>query len=318
MLALVFDKKPELVEIEDSKAAEGEALIAVEAAGICRTDIEITQGYMEFRGVLGHEFAGSVLECGSVPDLVGKRVVGEINIAPGVTDDLARRHAPDRSVIGIWKRDGCFAERISMPVENLHVAPSEVDAKSAVFVEPVAASLEILEQLHVRPVDRVVVVGDGKLGLLVVQVLRLTGCELLLVGKHESKLKIARSFGVETELLEDVGKERFDIVVDCSGRPEGLQTSLSLTRPRGTLVLKSTTAIPPDFDPSQIVVDEITIVGSCCGPFPPAIRLLADNLVGVEPLIEAIYPLSKGIEALEHAARPGALKVLLEMDRNTS
>lgn len=319
MRALVYNGQLNLDDLPNPKPKEGEALIGVIAAGICRTDIEITQGYMDFRGVLGHEFVGRVLQCESAPELIGKRIVGEINIAPGVDGSLARRHAPDRTVLGILGKDGCFAEKITLPIENLVEIPDSVSDKEAVFVEPLAAALEILEQVHLKPADRVAVVGDGKLGLLCAQVLALPGCDVTLVGKHEDKLKIAQGFGIETMLLIQLNKhyeKKFDVVVDCSGRPEGLQTSLSLVKPRGILVLKTTTAVPPDFHTAQLVIDEITLVGSRCGPFPPAVNLLARKQVHVEPLIDSIYPLADGVKALEHAATPGILKVILEVDES--
>ena len=314
MLAIRYEEKAELREVDEPCPAAGEALIAVAAAGVCRTDIEITRGYMDFRGTLGHEFVGRVLECQSAPGLVGRRVVGEINIAPQADDDLGRRHHPERKVLGIAGADGCFAEKITLPAANLHTVPDAVSNSAAVFVEPLAAALEILEQVPVAPTDEVAVVGDGKLGLLAAQVLVLTGCGLTVVGKHERKLEIARALGADVVLLDNLGDERFDIVVDCAGSPSGLQTALSMLRPRGTLVLKTTTAVPPGFHTAQLVVDEITVVGSRCGPFAPALRLLAGGQVIVEPLVEAAYPLRRGLEALEHAARPGALKVLLDVD----
>ncbi len=313
MKAIYFDGGTSLREVDDPRPAPGEALIAVNTAGVCRTDIEITQGYMDFRGVLGHEFVGTVLECESQPELIGKRIVGEINIAPDSGDDLQRRHAPGRSTLGIAGKDGCFAEKITLPAENLHIVPNEVDNVSAVFVEPLAAALEILEQVHIRPGDSVVVVGDGKLGLLVARVLVLTGCGLTLVGKHPRKLAIARAYGAETLTLEQLKDRKFDVAVDCAGSPSGLQTALSLLQAMGTLVLKTTTAVPPDFHTAQLVIDEITVVGSRCGPFPPALRLLAEGLVDVAPLVEETYPLDEGVEALEHAARPGSLKVLIDI-----
>ncbi len=314
MLAIRYEEKAVLKDVDEPRPAAGEALIAVGAAGVCRTDIEITRGYMDFRGTLGHEFVGTVLECESAAELLGMRVVGEINIAPQAKDDLGRRHHPERKVLGILGADGCFAEKIVLPAGNLHVVPDAVPNSAAVFVEPLAAALEILEQVRVAPSDEVAIVGDGKLGLLAAQVLGLTDCGLTVVGKHERKLAIARGFGARVVLLNDLGKDRFDIVVDCAGSPSGLQTALSLLRPRGTLILKTTTAVPPGFHTAQLVIDEITVVGSRCGPFAPALRLLAGRRVSVEPLIEAVYSLRHGLEALEHAARPGALKVLLDVD----
>lgn len=313
MPAIVYDGKTRLKEIENPKPEEGEALIKVLAAGICRTDLEITQGYMDFRGVLGHEFVGEVLECGTEPELVGKRVVGEINIAPGVKDETVRKHAQGRGVLGIQDKDGCFAEMLTLPSENLHVVPAGVSLKQAVFTEPLAAALEILEQVKLQPSEKVAVVGDGKLGLLVSRILVLHGNETTVIGKHKRKLDIAGRFGAKAVLLDSFAHETFSMVVDCSGRPEGLAFSLSILEPRGTLVLKTTTAAPSGFHTAKLVIDEITVVGSRCGPFMPALRMLERGLVDVEALIEAVYPLSRGVEALEAASKPGALKVLLDI-----
>jgi len=272
--AIYFDGMPEYRTVKDPRPGPDEALIRVVAAGICRTDIEITQGYMDFRGILGHEFVGAVLECRSAPELIGKRVVGEINIAPGAKDDLERRHLPERSVLGIVGKDGCFAELITLPVENLHLVPDEVSSLSAVFVEPLAAANEIIEQVSIGAGDKTAVIGDGKLGLLVARVLVLSGAEVTVIGRHDHKLRIAESFGARAILESEKVGRTFDLVVDCSGSPSGLQAALSLLRPRGLLVLKTTTAVAPDFHTAQIVIDEITVVGSRCGPFAPALKLL--------------------------------------------
>ena len=313
MQAVVYDGKVRLAEVNPPEPKEGEALIEVLTAGICRTDIEITQGYMRFHGVLGHEFVGRVRECSAAPELEGLRVVGEINIAPEAEDDLERRHTPGREVLGIAGRNGCIAELIALPVENLHAVPDPIPDRVAVFVEPLAAALEILEQVDIPPTESVAVLGDGKLGLLVARVLSLRGSPVTLYGRHERKLEIARGYGAMASHADEAPLRAFDLVVDCAGSPDGFLKSLSLLRPRGTLVLKTTTAAPPDFHLAQIVIDEITIVGSRCGPFAPALRLLEAGLVDTEPLIEAVYPLEQGPAALEHATRRGALKVLIEM-----
>ena len=313
MRALLFDGGVKTAEVDPPTPKEGEALIKVILAGVCRTDIEITRGYMRFRGVLGHEFVGRVGQCSAAPQLEGLRVVGEINIAPEAADDLERRHTPGREVLGIEGRNGCFAELIALPVENLHAVPDSVPDRAAVFVEPLAAALEIAEQVDIPPTEPVAVLGDGKLGLLVARVLALRGCPVSLFGRHERKLEIARAYGATAFSAEETPKRAFDLVVDCAGSPEGFLQSIAMLRPRGTLVLKTTTAAPPDFHLAQIVIDEITVVGSRCGPFAPALRLLEAGLLDTEPLIEAVYPLEQGAAALEHAARRGALKVLIEM-----
>jgi alcohol dehydrogenase len=286
----------------------GEVLVRVRRAGICHTDIELTRGYMDFRGVLGHEFVGEL------PD--GRRVVGEINAADGSCEVCRRgdeRHCPNRSVLGIAGRDGAMAEYLALPERNLHPVPPGVADAQAVFVEPLAAALEIAECVHIRPSQRVAVVGDGKLGQLVAQVLQLTGCELTVVGRHARKLAILQRRGIAATQLPNTPPGAFDLVVECSGRPGGLDLARRLLRPRGTLVLKSTWHGSQAVAWAPVVIDEIAIVGSRCGPFAPALRLLEQRLIDVEPLLEAEYPLERGLEAFAHAQRPGALKVQLVM-----
>src|SRR2546421_3372177 len=308
----------------------GEALIRVVQVGICNTDLEITRGYMGFQGVLGHEFVGIVEEiCGDsvfkqYKHLIGQRVVGEINAACHHADcfycqrDMPT-HCPNRTTLGIVNRDGAFADHVMLPVENLHVVPENVGNEEAVFVEPLAANFEILEQVHLKPTQRVVIVGDGKMGQLAAQVLTLTGCEVMMVGKHEEKLTLAEKHGVRTYLLEDANSfalengGRTDMVVECSGSAQGLEMALRLVRPRGTLILKSTVADKSTLHLAPIVIDEIRVQGSRCGPFPPALRALSQKLVDVRPLISACYPLDEGLAAFEHAAQPGVLKVLVKV-----
>ncbi|GAB4423276.1 MAG: alcohol dehydrogenase catalytic domain-containing protein [Chloroflexi bacterium OHK40] len=290
----------------------GEALIRPHLAGICNTDIEITRGYMSFRGVLGHEFVGTVVACEDGA-WVGRRVVGEINAACLRCATCTRgdyTHCPNRTTLGIDRRDGCMAELFSLPVACLHPVPDAVPDAAAVFVEPLAAALEILEQCHVRPTDRVAVVGDGKLGAMIVQVLRLPGCAVTLVGRHPERWSLYQRQGVRCLHAEELD-EQFDVVVDCTGQPAGLATARRLVRPRGRLVLKSTFHAPSELNLSLLVVDEVTLVGSRCGPFGPALRLLERGLVETAPLISATYPLREALEAFE-AAR-GRLKVLLRI-----
>jgi len=296
---------------------EGEALVRVRLAGICATDLELVKGYQEFRGVPGHEFVG-VVERGPGP-LVGARVVGEINAVCGRCEECRagrRTHCRRRTVLGIAGRDGAFAERLVLPAENLHRVPDALADEVAVFVEPVAAALAVQEQVEVRPGDRVLVVGDGRLGLLVAQTLALTGCRLVVVGRHPGKLALLEPFGIMTARCDAgagaIEPRSFDVAVECTGDPGGFATALWALRPRGTLVLKSTYRGHLEIDAAPVVVDEIRIVGSRCGPFEPALRLLTRGLVAPAPMIHARYPLARGVEAFEHAARPGALKVLLE------
>lgn len=316
MKALIYDGTLRLVEdYPDPTPAPGEALVRVTWAGICNTDLEIIKGYMGYQGVLGHEFVGLVERCDE-EGLVGQRVVGEINCYCGSCDYCRRgllTHCPDRTTLGIWGRDGALAEFLTLPVRNLHLVPDDVPDQFAVFVEPLAAALEILEQVHVRPTRRVVVLGDGKLGLLVAQVLSLIGCRLAAIGHHAEKLEILSRRGIETCLASDVPEMKADVVVDCTGSASGFEMAQGLVEPRGTIVVKSTFHGGIDLDLSSLVVEEVTVVGSRCGPFLPALRLLERGLVEVEPLISAVYPLEEGLAAFERAATKGTLKVLLKI-----
>ena len=314
MKALVFDGTLVLEEDYPTPAPPpGEALVRVTTAGICNTDLEIVRGYMDYRGVLGHEFVGVVETCDD-EGLVGRRVVGEINAVCGQCPTClagSPTHCPERTTLGIWKRDGAFAEYLTLPAENLHPVPDGVSDDEAVFVEPLAAALEILEQVHVRPTDRVVVLGDGKLGLLVAQVLSLTGCHLTALGRHRSKLSILDKAGIETRLSDEGLDIKADVVVDCTGHPNGFDLARAMVKPRGRLVMKSTFHGDLALNISSLVVDEVTLVGSRCGPFAPALRLLERGLVDVRSLIHARYPLQDGLAAFEKAQEPGVLKVLL-------
>jgi threonine dehydrogenase-like Zn-dependent dehydrogenase len=286
------------------------ALVKVHLAGICSTDLQIFKGYMDFRGVPGHEFVGSVVE--GPLELIKKRVVGEINFACGRCDYCNRglgRHCPSRRVMGILGADGAFAEFVSVPVPNLHVVSESVSDEEAVFTEPLAAAFEIVEQVQFNLGDEVLVLGDGKLGNLCAQVLRLTGVTVL--GKHEDKLKVIKRSGVRTMLLSDWQPKQFDVVVEATGSPSGLQLAMTAVRPRGTLVLKTTIAGEHKVSLAPLVINEINVVGSRCGPFAPALDALRERSVSVTPLIEKVYPLSEGVEAVAHAGSPGARKILL-------
>ncbi len=291
-----------------------ESLVRVLRAGICNTDLEIVKGYMGFRGVLGHEFVG-IVEEGA---LRGARVVGEINAYDGTCPTCLRgdvTHCPNRTTLGIVNRDGAFAEYLTLPTRNLHRVPDSISDAQAVFVEPLAAACEITDRIHIRPTDRVCVLGDGKLGLLCAQVLHLTGCDLLTVGRHTNKLEILHRRGIATATDPNSIHGQFDVVVDCTGHASGFDLARRLTRPRGTLVLKSTFHGGQDMAFAPIVIDEISIVGSRCGPFVPALRLLEKKLVDVDSLISAEYPLTRGIEAFERAVAPGVIKVQLIMSQ---
>ena len=291
----------------------GEVCIRTTLAGICNTDLEILNGYADFQGVLGHEFVGLVAQAED-PALLGRRVVGEINVSCGQCPTCRAgrpTHCPQRTALGIRSRDGVLAEYFCLPARNLHLVPDGIPDEAAVFTEPLAAACEILEQVHVQPTDRVAVLGDGKLGLLVAQVLSLVGNDLTVIGRHPEKLAILAARGIPTR-LEDAGPPgSVDLVVECTGQSGGFQVAQRLVRPRGTLVLKSTYHGLVQADLSQLVVDEIHVVGSRCGPFPTALRLLAQNLVDVTSLIAAIYRLDEAVAAFEHARQPGTLKVLV-------
>ncbi len=315
MQAVFFDgKRVQVVERAVPRRAAGEALIRTRLAGICNTDIEITRGYFGFRGVLGHEFVGEVVEADE-PSWVGRRVVGEINIRCGECEYCRRglgRHCPNRTVLGILGKDGCFAEYLTLPLRNLHVVPDTVSDEQAVFTEPLAAALEILEQVQIPPSSAVLVVGDGKLAQLMIRVLVLTGVQVQVVGHHSVKLEMAARAGAVVVEGSEIQAANYDVVIEASGSPEGWETAVRAVRPRGTIVLKSTYAEVPRIDLAPIVVNELEVVGSRCGPFEPALRLLAEGRVATEDLVSARYRLSDAAEALREATSPGTLKVLLE------
>lgn len=293
---------------------EGFALIRLLAAGICNTDLELLRGYYGFRGRPGHEFVGEVVQAGD-PSLLGKRVVGEINLACGKCGWCARglgRHCPNRSVLGIVRHPGAFAEYLTLPERNLCVVPPSIPTEQAVFVEPLAAACEILEQVNVPRGASVAVLGDGKLGLLIAQVLRLHGAGVHQYGRHREKLRIAEAAGVATELArKKMPTAAYDWVVEATGAPEGLTTAVRMARPRGSVVLKSTIHGLAGFDTAPVVVNEITLIGSRCGRFEPALGLLSAGAVHVDEMISAAYPLSQAPEAFGKAVQKGVLKILL-------
>lgn len=284
-------------------------------AGVCNTDLEIAKGYMSFRGVLGHELVGVVVD--GPEAWRGKRVVVEINFACGACASCEQglgRHCPTRTVMGILGADGAFAELVSVPVANLHAVPDSIDDDHAVFAEPLAAAFEILDQVAITRGMRCVVLGDGKLGLLVSQVLANAGADVLAIGKHDEKLALPRARGIRTAMFDawSPEKERADVVVEATGSARGFAAAVSATRPRGTLVQKSTVAGEVKLDLAPIVIHEISVVGSRCGRFEPALAALGANEIDVTPLVSARFPLARAEEALARAASPGTLKVLLE------
>jgi threonine dehydrogenase-like Zn-dependent dehydrogenase len=304
-------------EIEKPERGD-EALVRVHLSGICNTDLEIARGYAGFKGTIGHEFVGVVEES---PDnsLVGQRVVGEINAGCGKCELCAAgdpRHCNDRTVLGILGRDGAHAEFLRLPIKNLLPVPDKVLDEHAVFTEPLAAACGIMERVAIKPGSRVAIIGDGKLGLLCAQAIALSGAGVLLIGKHAEKLRIAERRGIETANIKTAGKlmREFDVVVEASGSPSGFVGALGLLRPRGTLVLKSTFQGPgkiEEIDQARLVVDEITILGSRCGRFQPALDLLKKGAIDIDSLISEEYPLSRGVHAMERAGKKGVLKVFL-------
>src|SRR5260370_5867898 len=308
---LVFDRNYPM-----PASVDGEALIRVLLAGICNTDLDSTRGYLDFQGIPGHEFVGVVEEVhGDVAQeqygyLIGQRIVGEINAACHRPDcAYCQRgmptHCPKRSTLGIVNRDGAFADYLMLPVENLHLVPENVSDEEAVFVEPLAANFEILEQVHLKSTGSIVVLGDGKMGQLAAQVLTLSGCEVMMVGKHEEKLALARKRGVNPYVLDDAQSfalengRRVDMVVECTGSAQGIEMALRLVRARGVITLKSTVAEKTLLHLAPIVIDEIRVQGSRCGPFAPTLRALSQKLVDVRSLISADYRLNEGLTAFQ-------------------
>lgn len=294
----------------------GEALIQVRLAGICATDLELVRGYYPFSGIPGHEFVGEVVEASCNSSWVGKRVVGEINAACGDCETCRAgrsTHCERRTVLGILNRNGAFAEYLSLPVANLHEVPETVSDQAAVFTEPLAAALEILQQVHIHPTDHVVVIGAGRLGQLIAATLALTGCELKMVARHPRQGELLRERHIKVYTETEFPPHKADVVVEASGTAAGFKLARQLVRPRGTIVLKSTYKGDVRLNFSEIVVDELTLVGSRCGPFSPALDLLEKGEVNPLPLIEGCYPLMDGLLAFEHAARPGVLKILVDV-----
>lgn len=315
MLALrVENQQLNIREVEKPQRPD-EAVVRVLLSGICNTDLEIARGYAGFSGTIGHEFVG-VVEASHDGELVGQRVVGEINAGCGRCDLCLggdSRHCASRTVLGIHGRDGAHAEFLQLPSVNLIPVPENVSDEHAVFTEPLAAACGILERAAIAKTDRVAVIGDGKLGLLSAQVVALTGAPTLLVGKHPEKLQIAARRGIETATPDEAAKrlKQFDVVVEASGAAPGFKLALDLLRPKGKLVLKSTFQGSTEIDAARIVVDEISIVGSRCGRFQPALHLLMKNAIDVDSLISEEHPLSNALHAMNRAATSGILKVLL-------
>lgn len=295
----------------------GEALIRMRAAGICATDLEMVKGYYPFTGIPGHEFVGEVVQAPGQPAWVGQRVVGEINIACHQCNNCREgmpTHCQQRRVLGIKDYHGAFAEYLVLPIENLHIVPASIPDEKAVFTEPLAAALEIQEQVHIHPAERVLVIGAGRLGQLIAQTLVLTGCDLWVLARHEDQRRQLARLGIRCLSEDELSQRRWDLIVEATGSVSGYQLARQAVRPRGTIILKSTYKGELQVNFSALVVEEIRLVGSRCGPFSPALRLLESGQVDPSILIAEKYPLARGKVAFEQAARPGMLKVLLVPD----
>ena len=319
MKALRFVGKRLMVEEIAKPSVEGEAVVRVLKSGICNTDVEIVRGYAGFEGTIGHEFVGVVESAPDAPELVGKRVVGEINAGCGVCEKCAAgdaRHCFARTVLGIKERNGAHAEFLTLPARNLLEVPANVSDEQAIFTEPLAAAFGITEQIEVYDDTRIAVIGDGKLGLLCAMSLALKSKNVALVGKHEEKLILAQRRNIEGILVQNIAPElhrSFDVVVEASGSESGFALGLDLLKPRGKMVLKSTFQGNTNLEMWRVVVDEITIVGSRCGKFAPALELLAGGKLDVESLITDEFSLTDGVRAMQRATEKGVLKVVLKM-----
>ncbi|MBT8173656.1 MAG: alcohol dehydrogenase catalytic domain-containing protein [Nitrosopumilus sp.] len=315
MKAAFFDGKKIIFDQNYPEPTSSESLVRVNLAGICGTDLEILDGYMKYNGILGHEFVGTV-EKSENSKLVGKRVVGEINAGCGVCNSCKNgmsRHCPNRTVLGILKRNGAFAEFVSLPEKNLHVLPDSISDEQAVFVEPLAAAFEIKEQVKLDPLWNVAVIGDGRLAQLIARVIKLSCKNIICFGRHKNKLQSLEKLGIKTKIgIESSDEFTFDLVIEATGSNSGFSDTLKLTRPRGIVILKSTIASRENLDLTPAVVNEITLVGSRCGLFKPAIDALATGMITVDDLIDSTFPLEKFQEAIIHAKKPDTLKVFLK------
>ena len=315
MKALVFKDRLEIRDVPVPEPAPHEALIRILMAGICNTDIEITKGYMNFQGIPGHEFVGRV-EVSDQKQWIGKRVVGEINIHCNQCVYCRKgmyRHCPNRSVLGISGKDGVFAEYITLPARNLHAVPENIQNDEAVFVEPLAAACRILEQIDIKQYKEAAVIGDGKLGLLIAMVLQQAGSQVFLYGRHAKKMDMVRGEGVQTRNADAETEEKYNLVIEASGSSAGFDSALRLIKPTGTLILKSTTHDEIRLPSGKLVVDEVHVIGSRCGPFPEALKFLKNKKVNVRPLISGTWPFHQVLEAFHEAERPASLKILLRL-----
>ena len=315
MKATFFDGKQMIFDNNYPDPEFNETLVQVNLAGICGTDLEILNGYMKYSGILGHEFVGTVVKSNN-SNLIGKRVVGEINAGCTKCDFCIRgmeRHCPSRTVLGILKRDGAFAEFLSLPEKNLHVIPDSISDEQAVFVEPLAAAFEINEQISLKPEWNVAVVGDGRLAQLIIQVIKLTCSNITCFGKHQNKLEGLIQSGIKIKIgIESTDEQLFDLVVEATGSNSGFTDTMKLVKPRGTVVLKSTITSRENLDLTSTIINEITLIGSRCGLFKPAIDALATGVISVNSMIDSTFSLDKFEDAIIHAKKPDTLKVFLK------
>ena len=315
MKATFFDGKQMIFDNNYPDPEFNETLVRVNLAGICGTDLEILNGYMKYSGILGHEFVGTVVKS-SNSNLIGKRVVGEINAGCTKCDFCIggmERHCPSRTVLGILKRDGAFAEFLSLPEKNLHVIPDSISDEQAVFVEPLAAAFEINEQISLKPEWNVAVVGDGRLAQLIIQVIKLTCSNITCFGKHQNKLEGLIQSGIKIKIgIESTDEQLFDLVVEATGSNSGFTDTMKLVKPRGTVVLKSTITSRENLDLTSTIINEITLIGSRCGLFKPAIDALATGVISVNSMIDCTFSLDKFEDAIIHAKKPDTMKVFLK------
>ena len=314
MKAVFFDGK-NLTLHNNYPKPEGVSLVKVNLAGICGTDLEILDGYMEYSGVLGHEFVGTVVSSKN-SEIIGKRVVGEINAGCEKCDFCKKgiqRHCPNRSVLGILKHDGTFAEYLSLPEKNLHLIPDSITDEQAVFVEPLAAAFEIREQLVLNPNWNVAIVGDGKLAQLISKVLKLSCSNVVCFGRHENKLSNLKKVGIATKVdIVSFDEQSFDLVVEATGHSSGFGDAMRLVRPRGTVILKSTIASRENLDLTPTIVNEITVIGSRCGLFKPAIDALATGIISIDDMVDSTFSLDDLSEAIKRAREPQSMKVFIK------
>ena len=315
MKATFFDGKQMIFDNNYPDPEFNETLVQVNLAGICGTDLEILNGYMKYTGILGHEFVGTVVKSNN-SNLIGKRVVGEINAGCSKCDFCIKgmeRHCPSRTVLGILKRDGAFAEFLSLPEKNLHVIPDSISDEQAVFVEPLAAAFEINEQISLKPEWNVAVVGDGRLAQLIIQVIKLSCSNITCFGKHQKKLEGLIQSGIKIKIgIESTDEQLFDLVVEATGSNSGFTDTMKLVKPRGTVVLKSTITSRENLDLTSTIINEITLIGSRCGLFKPAIDALATGVISVNSMIDSTFSLDKFEDAIIHAKKPNTLKVFLK------